>query len=127
MIMAAILIARNPQLYGLEVGAVAPLAFERVMVPGAIDLKIVAEWSGVTVDQLRGLNPELRRTTTPAGAHELKVPVGTATTIQRELASADALLVHFAFHTVKRGETLAAIARRYHVSVAELRSANDLT
>jgi membrane-bound lytic murein transglycosylase D len=126
MIMAAILIARHPQLYGFEVGAVAPLAFERVEVSGAIDLKIVAEWSGVTVEELRALNPDLRRTTTPASGHQLKVPVGTATTIRRELASADALLVHFAFHTVKRGETLSSIARRYHVSVGDLRAANDL-
>lgn len=126
MIMAAILIARNPALYGFEVGAVAPFAFERVEVPGALDLKIVAEWGGVTVDELRALNPELRRTTTPVGRHQLKVPVGTATSIQRELASASALLVHFTFHTVKRGETLTTIARRYRISTEELRAANDL-
>jgi membrane-bound lytic murein transglycosylase D len=127
MIMAAILIARNPQLYGLEVGIVAPFAYERVSVPNALDLKILAEWSGVTVEELRALNPELRRTTTPLGAHALKVPVGTAATIERQLASADALFVHFTFHTVKRGETLSTIARRHRVSLAELRQANELT
>lgn len=127
MVMAAILVARNPQLYGLEVGAVAPLAYEQVRVPNALDLKIVAEWSGVTVDALRALNPELRRTTTPLGEHLLKVPVGTAATIERQLASADPLFVQFSFHTVKRGETLAAIARRHRVSLADLRQANDLS
>jgi membrane-bound lytic murein transglycosylase D len=126
MIMAAILIARNPQLYGFDIGASAPYAFERVTVPDAIDLKILAEWSGVTVDELRALNPELRRTTTPMGAHELKVPVGTAAAIQRQLASAEPLFVHFTYHTVKRGETLAAIARRYRVPLAELLQANGL-
>jgi membrane-bound lytic murein transglycosylase D len=127
MIMAAILIARNPQLYGFEVGVVAPFAYERVSVPNALDLKILAEWSGVTVEELRTLNPELRRTTTPLGPHDLKVPAGTAATIERQLASAEPLFVHFNFHTVKRGETLAAIARRHRVSLAELRQANDLT
>ena len=126
MIMAAILIARNPQLYGFEVGAVAPFAYETVSVPDAIDLKIVAEWSGVTLDDLRGLNPELRRTTTPRGPHDLRVPVGTAGTISRQLTSAEPLFVHFTMHTVKRGETLAAVARRYRISTAELRQANDL-
>lgn len=126
MIMASILIARNPALYGFQVGAVAPFAYEQVEVPGAIDLKIVAEWSGITVEELRTLNPELRRTTTPATPHQLKVPVGTATTIERSLASASDLLVHFNFHTVKRGETLTSIARRYRVSTEELRAANDL-
>lgn len=127
MIMAAILVARNPQLYGIEAGAVAPLSYERVRVPNALDLKIIAEWSGVTVDTLRALNPELRRTTTPLGEHLLKVPVGTAATIERQLASAEPLFVHFNFHTVKRGETLASIARRHRVSLAELRQANDLS
>jgi membrane-bound lytic murein transglycosylase D len=127
MIMAAILIARNPQLYGFEVGAVAPMAYERVAVPNALDLKYVAEWSGVTVEELRALNPELRRNTTPLGAHELKVPVGTSTTVLRQLTSAEPLFVHFNFHTVKRGDTLSTIARRYKVSLAELRQANELT
>ena len=127
MIMASILIARNPELYGFDVGVVAPLAYERVTVPNALDLKILAEWSGVTVEELRALNPELRRTTTPMGAHELKVPAGTAATIERQLASAEPLFVHFNFHTVKRGETVTTIARRYRVSIAELRQANELT
>jgi membrane-bound lytic murein transglycosylase D len=127
MIMASILIARNPELYGFDVGVVAPLAYEHVTVPNALDLKILAEWSGVTVEELRTLNPELRRTTTPMGAHDLKVPAGTAATIERQLASAEPLFVHFNFHTVKRGETMSTIARKYRVSLAELRQANELT
>lgn len=127
MIMAAILIARNPQLYGFEVGVAAPFAYETVAVPNALDLKILAEWSGVTVEELRTLNPELRRTTTPMGVHDLKVPVGTAATIEREMASAEALFVQFNFHTVKRGESLSVIARRYRVSLADLRQANEMT
>jgi membrane-bound lytic murein transglycosylase D len=127
MIMAAIIIAKNPELYGFEVGVSEPLASERVMVPDAVDLKFIAEWSGVTVEQLRELNPELRRTTTPMGSYELRVPVGTALTVQRHLASAEPLFAKFNFHTVKRGETLASIARRYKISLAELRQANDLS
>jgi LysM repeat protein len=52
------------------------------------------------------------------------VPVGTGPTIVRQLASAEPLYVQFGFHTVKRGETLSTIARRYQVSVTELRNAN---
>ncbi len=126
MIMAAIVIAKNPTLYGFNVDATNPLAYERVTVPNALDLKTIAEWINVSVDDLRELNPELRRTTTPMGDHELKVPVGTAATVQAKLDSADPLYAHFNFHTVRRGETLATIARQYHLSQAELRQANDL-
>lgn len=127
MIMAAILIARNPQLYGFhEIGVMAPFAYETVEVPDALDLKILAEWGGVTVDEIRALNPDLRRTSTPRGGHALRVPAGTAASIERQMASADALFVQFTMHTVRRGDTLSAIARRYRVSVAELRDANEL-
>jgi membrane-bound lytic murein transglycosylase D len=97
------------------------------MVPDALDLKILAEWCGVTVDELRELNPDLRRTTTPMGGHELKVPMGTAVTVQRQLASAEPLYVHFDLHSVRRGESVSSIARKYRVSTADLRKANDLS
>jgi membrane-bound lytic murein transglycosylase D len=126
MIMAAILIAKHPALYGFDDTGASPLAYERVMVPDALDLKILAEWCGVTVDDLRELNPDLRRTTTPMGGHDLKVPMGTAATVQRQLASAEPLYVHFDLHSVRRGESVATIARKYRVSTAELRKANDL-
>jgi membrane-bound lytic murein transglycosylase D len=128
MIMAATIIAKNPALYGFEVNATNPLAYERIVVPNALDLKIIAEWISCSVDDLRELNPDLRRTTTPAGDHELKVPLGTAATVQTKLASIDpSLYVHFTFHTVKRGETVSSIARKYKISQSDLRLANDLT
>jgi membrane-bound lytic murein transglycosylase D len=124
MIMAAIIIAKNPELYGFDLGVGEPLAYERITVPRALDLKYIAEWTGVTVEHLRELNPELRRTTTPMEGHPLKVPVGTGPTILRQLASAEPLYVQFGFHTVRRGETLSTIARQYQVSLADLRNAN---
>jgi membrane-bound lytic murein transglycosylase D len=128
MIMAATLIAKNPALYGFdEVGATNALAYERVTVPNALDLKIIAEWINVSVDELRDLNPELRRTTTPMGDHDLKVPLGTGPTLRARLATVDSsLFVQFEFHTVKRGETISSIARRYHITQADLRLANEL-
>ena len=99
-----------------------------VLNAGMDDLKIIAEWIGVSVDELRELNPELRRTTTPMGEHELKVPLGTAPTLRARLVTIDpSLFVQFTFHTVKRGESIASIARRHKITQAELRLANDLT
>jgi membrane-bound lytic murein transglycosylase D len=127
MIMAAILVARNPQLYGFEVASSAPLVYDTVTIPGAIDLKLIAEWGNVSVEELRDLNPELRRTTTPMAEHDLKVPVGTAAPIQAGLQSADPVFRTFMFYTVKRGDTLSAIARRYGITVRDIQEANKLT
>jgi len=126
MVMAAIVIARDPSLYGFDVPTAEPETYERVMIPQALDLKYVAEWSGVALDELRDLNPELRRTTTPMESHALKVPVGTAPLVEQQLPSAGAFYLQFGRYVVRRGDTLSRIARQYGVSVAELRQANSL-
>ena len=59
---------------------------------------------------------------------DLKVPVGTAATIQHRLSGLDASEYRtFRFHTVKKGETVATIARRYNLTTKQLRDANDLS
>ncbi|HUF48212.1 MAG TPA: LysM peptidoglycan-binding domain-containing protein, partial [Vicinamibacterales bacterium] len=127
MVMAAVIIGRNPDLFGFEVGPAAPLTYETVTVPNALDLRILAEWAGVPVENLRELNPELRRTTTPVGPHPLKVPVGTSAAVETHMATADpSLFVTLDVYTVRRGDTLSTIARRHRVTVADLQSANDL-
>jgi membrane-bound lytic murein transglycosylase D len=129
MVLASILIARNPTRYGFEIPAVSSLAYERVTVPDAIDLGVISEWAGVPVEQLRDLNPELRRATTPLGRHDLKVPIGTAPTIEARLATADPSVFarsQFQWHTVKRGESLSSIARQAGVRTANLASANGI-
>lgn len=127
MIMAAVLIAKNPEAYGFEAVPVEPLVFDRVTVPDAIDLRTVAEWTDATIEQIRELNPELRRTTTPVGVHDLKVPLGTAPIVEARLASADpSLFAKFATYTAKRGESLLTIARKFDVTRSDLAAANSL-
>ena len=127
MILAAIIIAKNPTLYGFDVAAPPPLAFETVHVPNSLDLKFIAEWADVPIEHIQELNPVLRRTTTPMGGHDVKVPMGTAATIRERLTTAEPLYRAFKFHEVKSRETLTSVARKYGVSVAELRTANELS
>jgi membrane-bound lytic murein transglycosylase D len=127
MIMAAVLIAKNPEAYGFETVPVDRLVFDRVKVPDAIDLRTVAEWTDSTIETIRDLNPELRRTTTPVGAHELKVPLGTAPVVEAKLASADpSIFAKFSTYSAKRGETLLTISRKFDVTRADLAAANSL-
>ena len=127
MILAAVIIAKNPTRYGFDVAPPTPPAWERVTVPGALDLRIIAEWAGTSVEDIQVLNPELRRTTTPSNAHSLKVPMGTAATLEAKLATADpSLFATFKFYSVKRGDTVVSIARQFKLTSVELRAANDL-
>jgi membrane-bound lytic murein transglycosylase D len=103
------------------------MAYETVEIPGALDLKLIAEWAGLTIEQLQDLNPELRRTTTPMGPHALKVPIGTAAMILTGIETTDPLYRTFSFHSVRKGETLGGIARKYGVTTAALREVNGLS
>jgi membrane-bound lytic murein transglycosylase D len=129
MILAAIVIARNPAQYGFDFESEAPAVFDKVTLPRPVDLRRVAEWADTSIDEIQALNPELRRWTTPLkdSGYELKVPAGTAGRIQARLS--DAPVADFAslkWYTVKHGETLLIISRKLHVSKADLAEANYL-
>jgi len=129
LILAAIIVAKNPAQYGFEYTPVDTVGYEKVPVPRAVDLRRVAEWTGTTIDEIQALNPELRRWTTPVKYpdYEVKVPVGTAEKLSARLASSPSSdLGALNWYTVKRGETLAAVARKLRVSRADLAEANHL-
>jgi membrane-bound lytic murein transglycosylase D len=130
MILAAIVIAKNPTQYGFDVAAAPAISYEKVSVPRAIDLRRVAEWAGTTIEQIQSLNPELRRWTTPLHypSYEVKVPAGSGGQLRKRLASASASeLAVLNWYRVKRRESLATIARKLTVSRADLAEANGLS
>jgi peptidoglycan lytic transglycosylase D len=129
MILAAMVIARNPAQYGFNLIAEEPVSYDRVTLPRPVDLRRVAEWTGSSIDVIQGLNPELRRWTTPIReSYELKVPPGTADVLKARLDDAPAgETVALKWHTVKRGESLLTIARKLGVSRADLAEANYLS
>ena len=129
MILAAIIIAKNPAQYGFDILPHTPTPTENVTLPAGVDLRRVAEWAGVAVDDIQQLNPELRRWTTPIreGSYNLRVPEGTATKVQDGVtASAPGQLNALQWHTVKSGESLVTIARKLRVSRNDLAEANYL-
>lgn len=130
LIMAAIIIGRNPEQYGFDVAAPEPVEYEKVSIPQAIDLRTVAEWAGTTVDEIQSLNPELRRWTTPVKYpdYEMKVPKGTAERLKARLADASpADFVTLKWYTAKKGDTLLTVGRKFGVSRADVADANNLT
>ena len=129
MILAAIVIARNPGQYGFDFEPEPATAYEKITLPRPVDLRRVAEWTDTTIDQIQLLNPELRRWTTPMrdNDYELKVPAGTAEVVRARLDEAAVTdLASLKYYTVKRGDTLPLIAKRLHVSKADLAEANYL-
>jgi membrane-bound lytic murein transglycosylase D len=129
MILAAVIIAKNPAQYGFDIKPAPTTTTETVVVPHALDLRRVAEWAGVPMDDIQALNPEFRRWMTPVkkGDYTIRVPEGTGVRVREGLAAAaPGQLNAMQLHTVKRGETLATIAKKLQVSRADLAEANYL-
>ena len=130
LILAAVIIARNPTQYGMNVVPIEAPSVETVTLATAVDLRRVAEWAGTEVQTIQDLNPELRRWTTPLGAtdYELKVPEGSADVINaRMLEVSPDELAPLNRHTVKNGETLLSISKKLKVSRSDLAEANYLS
>src|ERR1700730_13974698 len=122
-------LVRDPETYGLEFSPIPNLPyFVRVATHGQINLKIAAEIAGVSPEELYELNPAFHRwATDPAGPHYLLLPVDAADVFTENVdqLSADQRLgvVHY---SVRRGDSVASVARNFHTSVNVVRELNDL-
>lgn len=129
-LIAAAMMAKNPQKYGFtNITYDQPLSFEKVPVPKSVELKTVAQSTGIALKELKRLNPELLRGVTPPKYpnYELKVPVGMKGVF---LAKYDLMpkyqIKDVITHRVRSGEALSVIAKRYGVSAYKIASFNNL-
>jgi membrane-bound lytic murein transglycosylase D len=130
LILAAIIVARNPVQYGLDIEPVVEPLTDMVRLTAPADLRRIAEWIDVPVQVLQDMNPELRRWTTPVRMtdYDLTVPMGTADVLSAKLAdTTPEELAPLNRYTVRKGETIATIARKLKVKRADLAQANYLS
>ncbi|TLY90344.1 MAG: LysM peptidoglycan-binding domain-containing protein [Gammaproteobacteria bacterium] len=123
-------LVRDPETYGLEFSPIpnSPY-FARIATHGQVNLKIAAEIAGVSPEELYELNPAFHRwATDPAGPHYLLLPVDAADVFSENLEqlSADQRL-GVNHYSVRRGDSIASVARKFHTSVNVIRELNDLT
>ncbi|HXY53988.1 MAG TPA: transglycosylase SLT domain-containing protein [Nitrospirota bacterium] len=128
--MAAMIIAKNPEAYGFSLMNVAPFKYDEVVINESTDLRLIARCAGCTYEEIKELNPEIKRWVTPPQYKDyvLRIPPG----------SKEAFLANFAAippeqkitwerHEVTRGETLAGLARQYNTTPEAIRDINGLT
>lgn len=126
-LLAAAELARDPRRYGFhDVEPLPPLRYDRVTVPDATSVDVLAGAAEVEQEVLEELNPHLTRGLTPAGRETaIRVPAGKGPVFERNYARIPPEeRVTFVEHRVTRGETLSHIALRYGIRVADLRAAN---
>ena len=126
--LAATLIAKDPSRYGFLINPQPPVEYEEAVFTRPIHLRVAAKAAGVTYQELKALNPELRKDLTPPyPTYRLKVPVGSKDLLLSNLATyPDWKHVQATRYQVRRGETLLHIATRHHTSLSAIQEANAL-
>ncbi|NWF73562.1 MAG: transglycosylase SLT domain-containing protein [Nitrospirae bacterium] len=140
--MAATIIARNPDRYGFTQESVEPHQFDEAIITRPIHFRAISHATGIPYEELRLLNPELRRDATPPGdeTYHLKVPVGTKTKVEHlldqiptykfppipakaQFVSADSSR----WYKVRTGDTLGKVSKRFGVPLKTLKTKNSLS
>ena len=140
--MAATIIARNPDRYGFSQESAAPHEFDEAIITRTVHFRAIANVTGIPYEELRLLNPELRRDATPPGdeTYHLKVPVGMKAKVEQLLdripsykfpqLPEKAHLVAAGpsrWYKVRVGDTLGKVSKRFRIPIKTLKTKNNLS
>lgn len=125
IILAMTIIAKNPQDYGLEsISMDSPLEYDSIHLTAPTQVELIADATLQPVSVIRDLNPSLLGRVAPQG-FQVHVPRGMASTTQQALETVPANSRHaWRLHHVSNGETLAAIAKVYHLAPERIVAVN---
>jgi membrane-bound lytic murein transglycosylase D len=128
--IAVTIIAMHPDQYGFgDIVPARPLRFEYVTVDDCVDLTTLAKCASTDVETMRNLNPELIQWCTPPGmkGYVLRIPEGTYAGFKQKYAAIpEDQKRDWIVHTVRRGETLGAIAAKYGIPVSVVQESNHM-
>lgn len=129
--LAAMIIAQDPQKYGFSnIAYHPPLTYEKVIVPPGTRLDRIARAAETDVENIRTLNPSLRKDLTPpeGASFEIKIPAGKREVFEENFSRMKIFDPRVSRkHQVHRGETLGQIAKKYRIDLQELCEGNQIT
>jgi membrane-bound lytic murein transglycosylase D len=128
--IAVLHIINDPEKYGFTLPLVdKTIEVEKVTIDKQVHLKKIAENIGVSYQEFKDLNPELRNNVTPTNPYSLKVPAGKVETLLAKLNDIPIWVPpvpSYVVHRVRRGESLSVIASKYRTSVRAIMAMNGL-
>ncbi len=130
-LIAAAIIGKHPERYGFVGLTFQPeFTHDAVQVPASSNVAVLARCAGLTTEAFLDYNPALRRLALPPDptTQRIRIPKGTTATFEAALAAVpeDERITRLQRHVVRRGQSLAGIARTYGVPVEELARVNRL-
>jgi len=127
--LAAILIYHNPELYGFALSPEEKPQTEEFSVDYQVDLGVIAEATGHSLNDLRDINPALQRGVTPFDPvkYTMNIPAGCSEQLAQALAELPpSKRLRLRHHRVSSGETLSLIASRYGVTIKAISDTNNI-
>ena len=121
---------KDPKAFDVKLPSIANRPyFERVKIPGQLDLMQAADLAGLKPETIYELNPGFNQwATDPSGPHYLLLPIGVSDRFITQLESLDQNnLVRWDRYKIRRGDNLFKIASRYKIEVAVLMEINGLS
>ena len=124
-LIAAALVAKEADRYGVVIEQREPFAYDSVWVPGRVPLARIAEASGASMQTIQELNSHVLRGMTPPtkgrDSTKVRIPVGTRARFDSAFATIPASLLR-GVHNVRTesGATWASIARKHGVPAKSL-------
>ncbi len=132
--MAACIIMQKPEAFGFAFDYDLPVEFDEIKVAPKTSLSVIAKCAGADYKAVTAINPHLIRECAPdGGEYSVRIPSGTVEVCQANLGEVspdDRIAKSYANpymkHTVRRGESLSVIARKYGTSVSTIARANGI-
>lgn len=134
-LIACALVAKHPEAFGFtqdEFQPESPFEFDEVTLTDSVDLEVIAQSSGSSLEQLQEFNPELKRWCTPPATEKqpyvLRLPKGRKEQFAQNFAKvAPSERLHFKIHRVQKGDTLSKIALQHRSAQEAILRMNHLT
>ena len=121
---------KDPDSFDVHLPSIANRAyFQKVKIPGQLDLMQAADLAGLKPETIYELNPGFNQwATDPSGPHYLLLPIGVSDRFITQLDSLDQNdLVRWDRYKIRRGDSLSRIASRYKIEVSVLKEINGMS
>jgi len=118
---AALLIAMEPERYGLFPDYQPPLDFIEIQVPGGVSLSTIARDLERDIKELKILNPSILKGRIPVSVEGYSLRVPRTVGVEKARAVAESLSeVRYVSYRVRKGDTLWDISRKFGVNISKI-------
>ena len=128
-VLAAAIVGHNRAAFGYaEIKEQPPEQWDEVSVPTSMTFAMIAKVAGAREEDIKRLNPQLRRGRTPPGeaGYLVRVPAGAKPEFAKKLAELESEWAGYDAYVLAHGERLEDVATTYGISLNALRKLNAI-